>query len=322
MNRTTKQTRTLRPIAWDDAARCAVAMLSALVVFTSGCQREEPSDQASEHATPGTALQATEASKALATVNGSTIRQADLQRAITGSMGSGALAVLDARMQRRVLESMVLNRAMAQEMEATLEPAAIAEIDAQSAAYREALLAKAFIAQESDQVVPTESELRGYYEKHPELFGQKVERRFELLKGRATADDAVKQQISDLLNSAANGGTDGELSWSEFSARKAVREAGVSYHRGLLVPGLLEPRLEELIASLDEQEVSALIYIDRVPQVARVTEIKKSAPKPFSTVREDVRTSLSAVKLREAVANLKKQILDRSRIEYLTAAQE
>lgn len=285
----------------------------ALALVAAACKpADESASSQSTAAVETVEVVAAPDSPVLARVDGSVITQADLERALAQSLGPAALRFLDDRAKHQVLKGLVLNRAMSHQVQAQLEPERQRQIDAAVAAYRETLLAREFMRIETQDVQLSEAMVEAYYQEHPAEFGQQTVRHYELLKGRA---DTPAEDRAAIL--ARFGEVDANTSWSEFALQQRVRDAGITFFRGELVPDLFEPRVQNLIAALGEGEVSEVVFFDRVPYRVRISELETTDPQPFEQVRDRALERVKASTLKQAIAGLREDVLARADVEYL-----
>src|SRR3954470_22527960 len=83
--------------------------------------------------------------KVLAKVGASSITQYDVDRTARETFGKDTAAQLDPGVKKRLLESLVQARAIAQAREKELAPVEVAEVDRKVAAYREEVLVRQYL---------------------------------------------------------------------------------------------------------------------------------------------------------------------------------
>jgi hypothetical protein len=176
------------------------------------------------------------------------------------------------------------------------------------AAFREELLAQEYVRLETTDVRLDDAKLRAYYDAHLADFGQKQVRRYELLKGLAPETGQSTTKSLALLGELAKRGAK-ESTWSEFARRADVRAAGITFARGDLEPGALQPRVRQLI-------------VERVPYLARVTELAALEARPFGEVRMQVFERVRAAELKAALERLKGAVLGKVKVEYVTPVKD
>ena len=312
--------RSMTPRTARGRAAILLLALPLVALAVSGCPREADQPGA-ESAQPA---DATPEPVVYARVNGTPITDQDLHRAVADRLGGAAFRALGPAARREALESLVLQRAMAMEVERTLEPERRESLDALVKAYREALLAQEFVRRATMDVPFTEEMVEQYWRENPKLFGQRTLKRYEMLRGQPERDEARRARALELLAEAeqlANG--EGEASaWRELAARAEAQEVGLVHAEGELRPGLLAPRVEKIVASLSPGEISAVVLVDRVPYLVRVIAERTTPPSPYAEVRELARERLQAIELKKAVEGMKDEVLARAEVEYLAAAPQ
>jgi hypothetical protein len=174
---------------------------------------------------------------------------------------------------------------------------------------------------ETTDVRLDDAKLRAYYDAHLADFGQKQVRRYELLKGLAPETGQSTTKSLALLGELAKRGAK-ESTWSEFARRADVRAAGITFARGDLEPGALQPRVRQLIESLEPGKTSEVLIVERVPYLARVTELAALEARPFGEVRMQVFERVRAAELKAALERLKGAVLGKVKVEYVTPVKD
>ena len=247
----------------------------------------------------------------VARVNGSPITQYDLEQTIQSSLGNQTAASLTPEQRRKVLESLVASRAIAQAQEARLSPEELAALEKKTKAYREQLLVKHYLAAETNVAPVTQEMVVDYYERHPERFGARSISIYEMISSRDSLDAALRDRlIKDLEPAAAND------DWQQWV--KALQEQGypLLYQKGQVTEKALDLRLRQLMAPLHKGEASNLSFINGKLYLVRITEDRHTAPRPLADVSAEIRKALVPVQLKKAVKQASEQVLAKSEVIY------
>lgn len=250
--------------------------------------------------------------KVLAQVNGAPITQLELEQSIRASLGGAALSMLDPKARKKVLESIVAARAIAQVQAKELDPGQQAALDARVALYREQLLVRMYLA-ENKPVEPVGQEMiRAYYERHPGQFGAKTLRYYEMLRSRGVLTGKAR----DLLLTAMAEPRSVE-DWHAEAGKLDRKGVPVAYRTGKVDPKVLHPRLRDLMEPLKTGQASSLTFIDGVAYAVRIKEEKKIAPQPLANVSDRIRKILLPVQLKKAVKKASEKLVRQADILYM-----
>jgi len=247
----------------------------------------------------------------LARVNGSSITQYELELSIRITLGNQAASRLDENGRRKILESLVASRAIAQVQEAEMSPQELAAIKKKVQAYQEQLFVKQYLAKHvSPQPVSSEM-VREYYEAHPERFGSRNFRKYEMITSGPKLRTVERDEIINILGNALE-----NTDWQNWVNDLKQRGYPVSFRKGLVMEKVLHPRLEQVMKSLKSGETSNLIFIKGVPYVVRIVEDQQVPPRPLNKVSNQIRQALIPVQLKKAVKQASEQVLAKSEVIY------
>lgn len=245
---------------------------------------------------------------ALATVAGTEISERDVEREVTRMLGEAAPLVGDEAVYDKVLQSLVATRALAAARLAEIDASTLAELDDRVASYRDQLLVEDYLRQHAEIKPVTQADIQSYYEAHPEAFGAKSARTFELLRLKAGVSDAEREAAFQRLAVA-----DKQSDWAAYAHSQA---RWLEHLRGRTDSPQLAPQLARLASALDEGELSRVVVIDGRGLRMRVTGTQQLPPRALEEVREDIRRILAAQRMREAVKTLSAQVLAQTSVEY------
>jgi hypothetical protein len=247
----------------------------------------------------------------LAKVNGSAITLYELETAARRTLGERAAATLDAQGKRKVPESLVQSRAVAQVATSELAPEERNEIERRVDAYREELLVQAHLERHMKPSPVTGEMVRKYYEEHRERFGGVKIVRYELLSSDgAPAGDAREGLIRALK------GHDKNEDWTALG--EAMKKAGhaVTYRRGAITEQTLDPQLRSALQALAVGEASSIIMLDGRLHVGRLVDEQVSGARPLEEVADEIRRTLSPIRVKEAVKEVSGQALKKASVVY------
>jgi hypothetical protein len=88
--------------------------------------------------------------------------------------------------------------------------------------------------------------------------------------------------------------------------------------RGSSNEKLLHDRLQNLIASLGEKEVSKTLFIEGKPYVVRILEIRQLTARPLHEVSAEIRRELAPVKLKTTIKTLSDELKKTANVQYAT----
>lgn len=285
--------------------RVGVGLTALSVLLAAACS------QSPAPAKPEAAASAP-AANVLATVGGSPVTEPELELAIHDNLGPEAALLLDAAGRRKVLESLVVSRAMAQQAEQALDDEARAELARRVAAYREQLLVKDYLRAQITPEPVTGEMVETYYREHPERFGAVRRWDFELLESQSGLDDKARDAALATVNGAADQGD-----WAALAKASGGR---LTYRRASAAQGTLEPALDGLLMATAEGKVSDVRLSAGVVRRVRVLKLEQTAPKPLAEVSNEIRQALLPIQLKKAVKLASDKVLAETTVTYGTPA--
>jgi hypothetical protein len=251
----------------------------------------------------------------LARVNGSRITRYDLDASIQNMLGAQSAKMLDADGRRKMLASLVAARAIAQAQEKTLDSRQKSEIDRKTAAYREQLLVKMYLARNTRPEPVSRQMVQDYYDHHPEQFGAATVRTYEMISTDTGLTDAARDQLLTAL--AAPDKLD---DWPSVVARLRRKGLPVTYRKASSDARILSPQLRGLISRLAPGQCSDPTFIDNTLYMTRILAEKKIPARPLNEVSARIRKILLPVQLKKAVKQASDQVLGKANVEYLNAS--
>lgn len=253
---------------------------------------------------------------AIAQVGDLYVTEQDLRRGVIMTLPRQlrARALREARGQ--MVEATIRRKAMAQVAEQDLSPDELGEIEQVVADYREQLLANALVNKASALEPVTDEVIRDYYDTHPELWAGAVSARFELLwvdedlSGDQKAEAA--QRIQVLVAQPV---------WKALIEKADPSVKGLRYWTGRSELDALDPAMRDFLEPVPEGSTSRPSWINGRLYLARVQEREAEPAKPLAEVREQIRRTLKAQRLKKAMADLDGVYRDRVKVRYIASPE-
>ena len=252
----------------------------------------------------------------LVRVNGSEITRYDLEQTIRSTLGRYSESRLDRAARRKVLESMVASRAIAQAQETELSEKDRSAIDKKVQAYREELLVMQYLSRHAPPQPVTQEMVREYYESHPEQFGRKTIRTYEMITSNRSLKGGERDRLLAVLRDAAQ-----KKEWKGWVTALERQGYPVAFRQGQITEKILHPQLQLLMESLRKGETSNLVFVKGSPYVVRIVKEEKIPPRPLSEVSGQIRKSLVPVQLKKAVKQAAAEVLKTAEVVYEDSQQ-
>jgi hypothetical protein len=247
----------------------------------------------------------------LATVNGLPITQYEVDRAIDSSLGDYTQSQLGKDGRRKILESLVATRAIAEAQEKALSPERALAIERKIDAYREQVLVNEYLKKHAPPEPVSSEMVKKYYDEHPERFGGTQTISYGMVFTERAPTEAERKGVLDALNAVAS-----EKDWRDWVEDARKKGKPLTYREGILDPKALEPRLAALVKSVPAGGVSAVSFIEGKAYIVRVTGSEAGALRPLSEVSADIRRELMPIQARDAVKKASEQVLKGAKVEY------
>ncbi|ATC96885.1 peptidyl-prolyl cis-trans isomerase [Pseudoalteromonas tunicata] len=247
----------------------------------------------------------TELKEQLVKVNNEIITTSELDVVMEQTFGSYASLQLGELGQKKVLESIIIKKLMAQSQLALMSTDEIYELELAMRIHRDELLSKRYI-QKNISPEPVSDEMAlSYYEKNLADFGQKTTRKYHLVrlnisKGQSPdAAQTVLEQFSDTAD------------WQSLSINTVFDGQTVQFFTGHQAEKGLDPFYQNIIAKLAVNEASDSFSLKGSLIKLKVVSEQVNNALPFSQVRTKIKKSLAPLQLKKAIqedaALLKKQ---------------
>jgi hypothetical protein len=250
-------------------------------------------------------------SEVLATVNGDKITAAELDITLQRMLGNRAAEMVSAEAEQKALTSLVMMRALAQQQEDAADDEELALIDIKTRHYRDELLVESYLRAHAVPDMPTENDIRAYYEQHPEQFGAAPVRTYEILQSNAVPNGG---QLSKILQAMADAKQ--QRDWRAYAARLKAQALPLIYIQGRTDGPPLPAGLSQVVTSLSVNQLSDVFYLEQKPHLLRVVAITTPPARPLAEVRLQIRKALAVQHMKKAIAAAAEEVLKDSDVEY------
>ena len=249
----------------------------------------------------------------LAKVNGEPITDLQLELAMERSFSGNATAMVDGpELRQKMLQSLVVSRAMKQLGEKSLDAETKLKLHHQAQAYEEELYVREYLKEHIQPKPVTHEQVAEYYQKHPELYGAQSIREYQLL---ATPEQLLEKKRDDFLAHVAAIRT--TPAWPS-AAVKWQQEFDLQLVRGRSSDQQLPEELAQALAKLGKDATSELLNVNGRYYLLRVTSLIQTPAKPLAEVSGEIRQTLAPLALRDAVREASEQAKAQAKIEWLT----
>lgn len=293
---------------------CKILLSLLFLLILTSCSGDQPAQKPpsdKEGVKKEAAVKKDGEDKVLAVVNGSAISRSDLDLAIRKLAGQEAAEGLDETAAKKVLESMVISRAVSQLRQKEMSERDRAEIAREVAVFQEQLLVRQYLAEHGKPQPVTMESIQQYYDAHPELFGAGKIRQYEMITtGRPLQATERDELLGKLKDPEAHDKWQG---WVDELVRTGYP---VVYRQGRDGDEVLRPALAREITALSVGQVSPLIYVKEIPYLIRITAERNSPARPLSEVTGTIRKALAAQQMKQAIEQAGKEALANAVIEY------
>lgn len=266
-----------------------------LAVLVSACSNKEPASD-----TPKPAV--------LATVNGESITEADVDFMLERMLNGQALIQVNEELRQKVLDSLIASHAMKIQAKAAMTPDELEQLARTVKNYEEELYVKAYLSKNVTPEPVSVEMVQAYYDSHSNEFGSESVKDFQLLVLRDAKDEKKRDQLL-----AAVAAIKSTADW-RAKAKELQQKYYLQYQEGRNKAGLLDKGLEQAMGSLKQGETSGLVYVDDQIYLVRVTSVTQTAAKPLAEVSADIRRKLAAQQLRSAVKKASETVLTKVQV--------
>ncbi|MCX4028259.1 peptidyl-prolyl cis-trans isomerase [Endozoicomonas sp. SM1973] len=239
------------------------------------------------------------------------ITQQELDFVTERTVGSSTLAVMYDQIGVKLLESLVVSKAMAQQASAALSVDEKTALELKVKAYREELLVRQYLADNAKVEPVTDQMIQDYYQKHPEKFGGITRKRYRLIKtinlpaNKLTEASELFSEISQNSN------------WQEAVAELKKQNIIASIQTAEVNPALISDGIKKLLEGTAQGQLSPVTVVNgNLYRLEVVAEIKTPA-KTLVAVSDEIRKILAPLQLKQAVKTASEEAVKDLKVEYL-----
>jgi len=273
----------------------SVLWFLVLALLVSSCQKkvETAADGGSKKVEPNL----------LATVNGKKITESDLALMEEKYFSNLVAGDRIEQVKAKTLESMVMMMTIAQEAESKLTAEQRLAVNTKLTRYKEELLVDVYLRNSANVVPPNESEMLDFYNKNKDLYGEKTIKTFEILRVTGVSNNKLPVHLKAL---------------EEYRSKEQWANLPSGYERLESSTGTsgLSSTITNAVASLAKGQVSKVVYLNKMPQIVRVMEELELPARPFPEVRERIRKTLAAKKLKLELKRISNDLLAKADVKY------
>ena len=248
----------------------------------------------------------------LASVNGSAITKYDLKATIKSGPTRFIGESPGKAMRKKILESMVHQKVLAEAQDKKLTPKERAQLDKLVAAYREKLLAQMYLNKSELMRPVTSKEIDAYYQSHPKEFGADKIVKYELLMTQRSLALSERKTVLDRLTTAKKA-----EDWRSFAQTASGDKFPVVYRRGVSTAASLQGKLRNVVLGLNDKEISDVTIIDGKAFLVRALSVERVAPESLLKVSPRIRTQLEALEMKRALKQAVDKELKGAKVKYL-----
>jgi hypothetical protein len=249
----------------------------------------------------------------VAKVNGTKITRYDVDRITHHSLGELAFAA-SAENFPKLREAAVRSRAIALAAEAELSALQKLALAKEVEAYREQLLVRRYLNRHAPPAPVTPEMVRAYYQDHPERFGARTERTYDLLGSTR----ALAPQERDKLLTALKG-VERESDWQTVAERLSHQGLPLALTTTTSWDKALDQRLRDALRQLEAGKTSPVTFVQGRVYLARTKGEEQTPPRPFEEVRVEIERMLTPNQLSDSIDAVSKQVLKQAKVELFDA---
>lgn len=283
-------------------------MITALAISGCGEDKQATGVQAPENLKPA---QLPGMKKVAATVGDNVVSEFDVQQTAIQLLGVEQSTQLDDAGRKKLLDSIVMSKAIAQARISEMTPLELAHLNWEVENYREQALVRQYLRKHAKTDPVTPLMIKEYYEKHPEKFGGGSIKEFEMIAADKTLQPKQRAELVGLLNDAKK-----KKDWQKLTASMSKKHFPVSYRKGLGDSASLKKEIRIALANLKTGEASNTIFNKGKPFVVRVVNERVQTPKPLAEVSAEIRKMLSPDRTRKAIEQVTGELMKTANVVY------
>ena len=276
-------------------------IIACALILLSACDRDSVDKQSP-----------TAEEKVLAKINGDVITDKDLQVASIRIVGSEKAFLIDDKVKKKILESLVMSRVISSKSTKEIDKEELDLIDRKTRDYREELLVKSYLRKNVEPQPVTQEMVRTYYEKHPDMFGAKNIKDFELITTTKQVQGTQREQVLALLNKARK-----STNWKSYTKKVNKGKGVLEYRQGKTSEKLLNVQLRAVMSNMKAKDISRPVFIESKPYLIRITKEQQTKARPLAEVSTEIRRMLAPQQLKKAIRVISDKLMKEAKVEYV-----
>ncbi|MDE1462692.1 peptidylprolyl isomerase [Spartinivicinus poritis] len=293
-----------------------IPLLFPLLLLLAACEKQQAdknpdSLNQNEHQLQSTEeVNTSDDDQKIAKVGDWFITQQELDFVTERTVGSSTLAVMYDQIGEKLLESLVISKAMAQQASAALSADEKTALELKVKAYREELLVRQYLTDNAQLEPVTEKMIQDYYQKHPEKFGGITKKRYRLIRTTNLSVERKTQAIQqfDLLTK--------DTDWHKFINQLQKNNIYAITQEAEVNPDVVNDELKNALKNTQKGELSEIIEINGELYRLQVLAEVKTPAKTLEAVSGEIRKILSLIQLKKAVKEASTSALDKVAVKY------
>ncbi|MER2491320.1 peptidyl-prolyl cis-trans isomerase [Catenovulum sediminis] len=229
---------------------------------------------------------------AIAEINGKPILQSQLDFELERTLSNVPDIFVDQRVQKRVLDSMILSHLMADIQSQQMDADEMSQLDKEVAAYKQKKLVERYIRQHVEAQPVTKQQVKDYYQKHQQEFGQKEIKFWRRIRVENVTQHPHAQAIAARLSALDS---IDDLVNTNIEGLAAVVSEGTNDQDNL------QAQFQHLLAGIAAGEISDLQIDGQAMYRIAVTKAYIQPAKPLDQVQRDIQKRLSQQAWKQAI---------------------
>lgn len=250
-------------------------------------------------------------SPTVVTVEGEAITELDLELAVYRTLGPNSMFQADAKARQKILESIVMSKALALATQRSLSIEERYEIDRQTQAYRDELLAKRYLKSQVNPQPVTNEMVKAYYEANLEKYASPAKLQVEFVQAAPSMTPSQRGQVMAAMSSAQS-----QNDWPAWVSGQKAQGLPVTYSQNAFSSKAMASDVAQVVRQLDIGESSAVFFINKKPAIARVIKRIPGQATPLAQVTKEIRKTLAPIQLKKAIKAAAAEVMASMTIEY------
>jgi hypothetical protein len=245
----------------------------------------------------------------LAQVNDTAITQYDVNQSIENMFDPETIRKIGKTERDKILESLIKSRAIAHAFEKMMTPEDQAVVEKKVKSYREQLLVKMYLVRKTNPEPVTLKMVKDYYDAHPEKFGGKTIRVYEMIASKDVLEGETLARLLKQLKKSPE-----HTKWNQWASNLQQKGYPVIYRKGEVSEKILQPKLAQAMKLLSIGETSKITFVRGKCYLFIIIDEKIIEPLPLSEVSTDIRKALVPMQLKKSIKSASKQVIKDTKI--------